>query len=87
MNGYVASTPRVLEAIRRHRSTTIGQLADELGMTVGSVAADLGGLHDHGRVTRYGRQRDSLVRWDGPDDEYVLRCLALVEASHSASTT
>lgn len=82
---YVPSTPRVLEAIRRHGSATIGELADELGMSVDSVRADLGGLHDHGRVTRYGSRRDSLAYWNGPDDAYVLSCLATVEASIRAA--
>lgn len=72
------TTARVLEAIRRHGTATIGDLATELGMSVDAVSADLGGLHDHGHLTRYGRQTDSLVRWDGPDDPYVRWCVSEV---------
>lgn len=71
----IPSTPRVLEAIRRHQSSTIGELAAELDLPWSRVCADLGGLHDYGYVTRYGSTEFSRVSWVGPDDLYVRTCV------------
>lgn len=78
MSAYVPSTPRVLEALRRHGSATMAALAAELNLPVTEVAEDVGGLHDCGLATRYGRNPDSLAVWAGPDNDYVLSCLARV---------
>ena len=72
---YIPSTPRVLALLRKRGSSTLRELALELELSVTMVAADLGGLHDRGYVTKYGNEPSSIARWDGPDDDYVLQCV------------
>ncbi len=74
----IQATPLLVEALRRRGTATLGDLAAELDMTVESVSANLGGLHDHGYVTRYGSRADSFAGWDGPDDPYVRWCVSEV---------
>lgn len=78
---YIPTTPLVLEALRRHGSATLQELATELELTVTEVAANVGGLHDYGYATKYGNWPTSAAYWVGPDDEYVAQCLERVGVS------
>lgn len=82
MSGYIPTTPLLVEAVRRHGSTTIGELATELDLSREQVSANLGGLHDNGYLTRYRSGLESRVTWIGPDDLYVRTCL-----EHAGSTS
>jgi hypothetical protein len=45
-------------------SATLQQVAEACDLTVENVAADFGGLHDYGIVTRYGSKPESVVRFE-----------------------
>lgn len=81
MTATTPTTPLVVEAVRRHGTITLEDLAAELDLTHDAACAAAGGLHDHGYVTRYGSTPGSLVAWQQIDDEYVDMCLASVRAS------
>lgn len=66
--GYVPTFPRVRDALRARGSATLAELAADTGLTVDTVAADCGAMHDHGMATRYGTAPQSIAAWQGDSE-------------------
>lgn len=58
---------RAIAYLIARRTATLAELADAGGTSIERMAADMGGLHDHGIVTKYGNRPESRVRWDWSD--------------------
>lgn len=68
--------------LRKQGVATLGEIAQATGLPGNAIAANLGGLHDYGLVTKLGNFPTSLVRWEGPDTPWVLQQVDKARACH-----